>query len=194
MFGILKPLHLANITDYLLELSDTNKVFYVLNDLLESDFSLISEIISDDSATEILHEPLSLCYRSFINDAINNPESIKINFLEHIPDYLNQKQMQKVKFEILDVILAAQEDEMLEMVIRQQKDWNSTYQEDKMIIKILKTIVDSPLSTLEHLLVKTNSSSFNGWIFFLQTLKLILESDLLEDEIIALLKSKFLNN
>ena len=102
--------------------------------------------------------------------------------------------MQKEYYKILDLILEAQKDEMLEMVIRNQKKWNNRYQEDELIIKILKLIVcDSPLTLLTNLMAKTHSSSFHGWIFFLQTLRLILENGLLQDDVIGFLKSEILN-
>lgn len=190
LFGILQPLHLASITDYLLQLTETNKIFFVLNDLLESDFALISEIIADENST--LQESLSLCYRSFISDAINNSESIKINFLEHISNYLTYFQLKRVHYNILDTILKSQEDDMLGIVLQQQKIWITSLNDDQLIVKIIKLLVlDSPQSLLEHLMAKASSSNFNGWFYFLQILRIILKSDLLEDNLIGFLKGMF---
>ena len=188
MFGILKPLSLASISDYLLELYETDpeKILYILNDFLEANFALISDLIMDTSP--IIQEHLSICFEGFINDVITNPESIKVNFLEHIDKFLNETHLQNLHFQLFDIILDSKIDEKLELVIKQQKKWNVSYEEDDLITKILKIFARKP-GLLDYFLQKIVLPTFNGWFYLLFTVKVLLLEDVQRDDTIKFFKS-----
>lgn len=190
---ILTKSKITSITEYIQETVDPDVIESILNELLETEFQLISELIINSHSYPKLESYLKTCFEKFIKDAIETPNVFRKNFLPKVENHLNASQMNDFLGKFMLSVLQYKdhknpENNQICNAIKNQKKWNQTFLEPKfnMIRECLQVIGKHGSSVVNKLMEESGKPNFDSWFYYLQILKYLI--DHLNAESIAFMK------
>ncbi len=199
MFYLLQKGEIATIIEYLDNIEEDDNKLAILNDLLETEYFLISYIINESESNSDWKTYLFTCFSNFVRDAIENPTVFKNNFVIKLDGYLDEQQLKALRIQILKIISNSMESEpsTIFSAITNQPFWNEEFSQNKFefIKKTMLIICQSELKeVLELLMDRVVQPEFDTWKFYVNILTVLLEGNLTNQTVDGLKGKLFCGN
>ncbi|XP_055702726.1 uncharacterized protein LOC129801542 [Phlebotomus papatasi] len=182
LMAVLQQEGLFNISLYLTNLSNADDANNILNDLLEVEHSLLTEIVlsaaMESSQSEKLACLLEKCCETALKDLLKDPSLEIPNYMERLEIHLRDKSdLQHFRKMHLKILASLHESQILEALTK-QKEWaeEGVFMRNSSLNALLSQITKMHRECLESLLSSMIKNNFSEWKFSLAIFNFILTS------------------
>uniref|UniRef100_A0A182NJL7 Fanconi_A_N domain-containing protein n=1 Tax=Anopheles dirus TaxID=7168 RepID=A0A182NJL7_9DIPT len=127
VLNLLQDEHILTASEYILSLDSTELIQQIMNDLLETEFTLLAHLVKyafqDNVHSQSLTTILRESFRSLVADLKENPNVIPRNYLHAAKAHLRPAELEMIKNEHLQLLLLGQEQSDPEIAIGCQQIW-----------------------------------------------------------------------
>ncbi|XP_058054778.1 uncharacterized protein LOC131206288 [Anopheles bellator] len=133
LLAILQEADILTASEYILSIDCADLTQQVMNDLLETEYSLLAHLISfaykENDRSLALANVLKGCFRSLLTDLKQNPNVIPTNYLASLKEHLQPDELALVKKEHLQLLLANSEEVCsVDKALAEQDHWRDELQ------------------------------------------------------------------
>ncbi|TMW42153.1 hypothetical protein DOY81_012765, partial [Sarcophaga bullata] len=178
VLGILQELRILTATEYILSSQNAEEVQLILNDFLETEYDLISNIFISytfESTNYVrLNAILDECLENLFKDLLLKPDLCDLQFLNYIRNNIPADIVLKIIYKVLSSILALNQSNVREAFSHFSSWINEGVDELKFPQDLYKQLLCTfSEETLNYLLKCSTSESFKEWKFYLIMLQTI---------------------
>lgn len=178
---LLSECGMFSIAIYLWKLNDIDEEQNILNDLLETEYHLIADVVEKS----ILEAPIGNKLKSILEIGLSNLlQDLVKNSTINVPNYiqilrkhhLNVRQMKYFRNMHFRAVVNIEPSESVLVALSKQLEWNSEQllESNQSLLDIIAEICWDMTDTLQKLLEMMTTPTFKGWKFGLILIKFIL--------------------
>ncbi|KAI8128425.1 hypothetical protein CVS40_1594 [Lucilia cuprina] len=178
ILSILQKLRILTASEYVLSCENSEEVQLIINDLLESEYVLITNLLINctlDSANSIrLNAILDESLENLFKDLLQKPELNDLSFLNFINNYVTAEIKVKIIHKLLTCILGLQQTNIKEAFLNFSSWINEGVDDLKFPQDLYKQILyEHAEESLNFLLKSSSIENFKDWKFYLILLQTI---------------------
>ncbi|XP_050090381.1 uncharacterized protein LOC126574301 [Anopheles aquasalis] len=136
VLAMLQDAGILTASEFILSLACPDLTQQIMNDLLETEYSLLAHLVKfafkDNHLSVTLTKVLEECFSGLLNDLKDNPNIIPCNYLAELKAYLPSEELALVRNEHLQLLLMDPDQSgSLDEAIREQDRWRTELEEIK---------------------------------------------------------------